>query len=50
MQWNPYLQIANAYNRRNVFLYFFDYGATPARREGVSQVPFFPTFGIEFKW
>ncbi len=48
--WNPYLQVANTYNRKNVFLYTFDYGSTPARREGVSQVPFFPTIGIEFKW
>ncbi len=50
VQWNPYLQVANAYNRKNVFLYSFDFSASPARREGVSQVPFFPTFGIEFKW
>ena len=48
--WNPYLQVANAYNRKNVFLYSFNYGSTPARREGVTQVPFFPSFGIEFKW
>ena len=48
--WNPYLQVANTYNRKNVFLYSFDYSSTPARREGVSQVPFFPTIGIEFKW
>lgn len=50
IQWNPYFQVANAYNRRNVFLYVFDYGSRPATRSGVSQVPLFPTFGIEFKW
>ncbi len=50
IQWNPYLQVANAYNRQNVFIYVFDYGSRPATRAGASQVPLFPTFGIEFKW
>jgi hypothetical protein len=45
--WNPYLQIVNLYNRRNVFLYFFDYGDSPPTRTGVSQLPFLPTFGME---
>jgi hypothetical protein len=45
--WNPYLQIINVYNRRNVFLYFFDYGDSPPTRTGVSQLPFLPTFGME---
>jgi hypothetical protein len=50
IQWSPYLQVANVYNRRNVFLYVFDYGSRPATRSGVAQVPLFPTFGVEFKW
>ena len=50
IQWSPYFQVANAYNRRNVFLYVFDYGSRPATRSGVTQVPLLPTFGIEFKW
>jgi outer membrane receptor protein involved in Fe transport len=50
IQWNPYFQVANVYNRRNVFVYVFDYGARPATRSGVAQVPLFPSFGIEFKW
>jgi hypothetical protein len=50
IQWKPYLQVANVYNRRNVFLYVFDYGSRPATRSGVAQVPLFPTFGIEFTW
>jgi len=50
IRWSPYVQVANLYNRRNVFLYVFDYGSRPATRSGVSQVPLFPTFGIEFKW
>lgn len=46
----PYLQVANVYNRQNVFLYFFDYSDVPATRTGVSQLPFLPTFGLEFQW
>lgn len=45
--WNPYLQMVNLYNRRNVFLYFFDYGVTPPTRTGVSQLPLLPSFGME---
>jgi hypothetical protein len=45
--WNPYLQVVNLYNRRNVFLYFFDYGVTPPTRTGVSQLPLLPSFGME---
>ena len=46
----PYLNIVNAYNRRNVFLYFFDFDNSPVTRTGVSQLPFVPTFGLEFEW
>jgi hypothetical protein len=47
-QWEPYLQLANAYNRKNPFLYLFDYDDTPPSRTGVSQIPLLPTFGVEF--
>jgi len=47
---SPYLQVVNLYNRRNVFLYFFDYTGTPTTRNGVSQLPLLPTFGLEFSW
>jgi hypothetical protein len=50
VRWEPYVQLVNAYNRRNVFLYFFDYGDAPPTRTGVSQLPLLPTFGIEFSW
>jgi TonB-dependent Receptor Plug Domain len=49
-EWEPYLEVANIYNRRNVFLYFFDYGDVPPTRTGVSQLPFLPTFGVEFRF
>jgi hypothetical protein len=50
LTWNPYFQLANAYNRQNVFLYAYDYDSSPPTRTGASQVPLFPTFGVEFKW
>jgi hypothetical protein len=50
IRWEPYLQVANVYNRKNVFLYFFDYGRAPPTRTGVSQLPLLPTFGIEFSF
>jgi len=46
--WEPYVSVANAYNRKNPFVYIFDYGTTPATRTGVSQIPLLPTFGVEF--
>ena len=44
--WTPYLQVVNAYNRRNVFIYTFDYTANPPEREATSQFPFLPSLGL----
>jgi hypothetical protein len=46
----PYLQIANLLNRRNVFLYFYDYSGAPATRRAISQLPLLPSFGVEFEF
>ncbi len=48
--WRPYLQLVNLYNRRNVFIYTFDYTTVPATRSGYSQLPLLPTIGLEFEW
>jgi hypothetical protein len=48
--WEPYFQVVNGYNRRNVFLYFFDFGDVPPTRTGVSQMPLLPTFGLEIRF
>ena len=48
--WQPFLNLVNTYNRRNVFLYFFDYLDAPPTRTGVSQLPLLPTFGLEFNF
>jgi hypothetical protein len=44
----PFLQIVNLYNRGNIFFYIFDYTISPGTRQGVSQLPFIPSFGVEF--
>jgi hypothetical protein len=33
----PYVQVANMLNRRNVFIYFYDYTTAPATRSAISQ-------------
>ncbi len=44
----PYVQVANMLNRRNVFLYFYDYTTAPATRSAISQLPVLPSVGLEF--
>jgi hypothetical protein len=44
--WTPYLSLVNAYNRKNVFIYTFDYTANPPTREATSQFPILPTVGL----
>jgi hypothetical protein len=46
----PYVQLVNAYNRKNVFVYLFDYDDSPAIRTGFSQLPLLPSFGVEFQF
>lgn len=45
---HPYVQFVNLYNRRNIFLYTFDYRSNPGIRESLPQMPFLPSFGMEF--
>jgi hypothetical protein len=42
----PYLQVVNAYNQRNVWIYRFDYEDQPPTREAISQFPILPTIGV----
>ena len=42
----PYFQVVNAYNRRNVFVYTFDYTSNPPERQATSQFPFLPSIGV----
>ncbi len=49
-QARPFLQFVNLYNRPNVFLYNFDFTETPGVRRTVPQLPFLPSFGMEFEF
>jgi hypothetical protein len=44
----PYLQLVNMLNRKNVFIYTYDYTTAPATRSAVSQLPLLPSVGVEF--
>jgi hypothetical protein len=46
----PYLQLVNAYNARNVFIYTFDYTANPPARKAISQFPILPSVGVTVDW
>ena len=46
----PYFQIVNVYNRKNIFLYRFDFQDRPATRTGISQFPLCASFGVEFEF
>jgi hypothetical protein len=48
--WRPYVQVVNAYNRQNVFVYRHDYRAVPPTRSGLTQLPVLPTLGVEFEF
>ena len=48
--WEPNLQVINAYNRRNVFTYFFNDDRSPPTRTAFYQLPILFTFGVDFSW
>jgi hypothetical protein len=53
----PYLQIINVTNHKNIFLYNYDLdrrddegNLLPPRRQGVTMFPLIPTFGVNIKF
>jgi hypothetical protein len=44
----PYVQLVNLLNRKNVFIYLWDYSSSPATQSAVSQIPLLPSVGVEF--
>jgi hypothetical protein len=46
----PYLEVLNVYNRRNVLFYFYHYDRDPPVRSGVSMFPVLPTLGVEVRF
>jgi len=45
--YTPYLQVLNAYNRKNPLFYFYHYDRSPATVSGLSMFPILPTIGLE---
>jgi hypothetical protein len=43
----PYLQVLNAYNRKNVLFHFYNFDRSPPTRSGLSMFPVLPTIGVE---
>lgn len=48
--WTPYVQVLNAYNRKNVLWYFYNYDRTPPTRSGLSMFPVLPALGVEMSF
>jgi hypothetical protein len=46
---DPYLEVVNLYNRRNVFTYFIE-GGVDDEMIAVYQLPILVSFGMEFSW
>ena len=44
--WTPSLSLVNVYNRRNTFVYAFDYADDPPTRTAISQFPLLPSLGL----
>jgi len=50
LDWEPYLDVANVLDHRNVFAYFYDTRATPVTRTVLYQLPILVSFGADFSW
>lgn len=50
LAWQPYLDVANVLDRRNVFAYFYETEKTPATRTVLYQLPVLISFGVDFSW
>lgn len=46
----PYVQIINVYNRKNIFLYFWDHDTNPSKFITVPMFPILPTIGMEINF
>jgi hypothetical protein len=42
----PYVSVVNAYNAKNVFVYFYEYSTDRPYRRAISQFPVLPTAGV----
>jgi hypothetical protein len=46
----PYVSVVNAYDAKNVFMYVFDYTASPPTKEAISQFPLLPSAGVTIRF
>jgi hypothetical protein len=46
----PYVEVVNLYDRRNVFTYFIDEQRASTTTTAIYQLPFLASFGVEFSW
>ena len=46
----PYVSVVNAYYAKNVFMYVFDYTASPPTKEAISQFPLLPSAGVSIRF
>jgi hypothetical protein len=46
----PFVSVVNATNRRNVFVYSYDYTGNPPTRTAFSQFPILPSLGLTVRW
>ena len=44
------LQAVNAYNRRNLWFYVYDFGENPVERTPVRQLPILPNVSLEVRF
>jgi TonB-dependent Receptor Plug Domain len=50
LRFEPYLDVANVLDHRNVFAYFYETETTPATRTVIYQFPVLVSFGVDFAW
>jgi hypothetical protein len=50
VHFEPYLEVVNLYNRRNVFAYFFNPDREAPTRTAIYQLPILFSFGTSFTW
>jgi hypothetical protein len=50
LDWQPYVNVVNLFDRRNVFFYFVDTDSTPPQMTVIYQLPIVLTFGVDFSW
>jgi hypothetical protein len=48
--WQPYFEVVNVYDRKNVFTYFVDEERQQSKMTAIYQLPVLASFGMELSW